>query len=211
MIVQPTGPALDAARADLAFLRALAERPSEPGAAAGRFSLMTGLIWAFDALVLWTHHAGLVTLSAAQQQIFVAMVTLIWLALSFWMRWGAPAAGAPHPGAAARAYRAAVAGIGMAQLATLAVFFVAAFRFDLGEVFIIYPSMMFLFFGASWLAAFMLWRNAWRLAVALGWFAAAVGLAAGPGDASFIAIAGLAMLLLMALPGWVMMRTAKGD
>jgi hypothetical protein len=81
----------------------------------------------------------------------------------------------------------------------------------MGEVFAIYPSMMFLFFGASWLAAFFLWRGGWRLAVALGWFAAAVGMAAGPGVAGFIAIAGLGMLLLMALPGWIMMRTAGND
>jgi hypothetical protein len=202
----------ESARDDLAFLRALVENPGRSDTAAGRFFLATGLIWAFDALVFWLHYAGLITLTQTQMIVFVAAVTLVWLPLAIWLRWGAPPKSeSPAVGAAARAYGVAAAAIGAVAAGTLAVFLVATIRLGVGEVFVVYPSMMFLCFGAMWLAAYVVVRRVLRLGVALGWFAAAIAMAAAPGPLAFVAIAGLSMLLLMALPGAIMMRTAAKD
>jgi hypothetical protein len=55
----------------------------------------------------------------------------------------------------------------------------------------------------------MLRRRAWLLAVALGWFASAILLGFLIGTTTFVLVAALALLGLMALPGLVMMRLAQ--
>ncbi len=202
----------ETARSDLAFLRALAEGPDRPSARTGLFLLVTGLIWAFDAFVHWTLYVGFQPMTAVQRLVFDGTITAVWLVFAFRLRWGGPGLGqALHTGATARAFGAACAGVGLALLAILIVFAIAAVRLGAPQIFILYPSMAFIVFGAASLVRFFLWRRLPVLGVALGWFAAAFIMAAAPGVATFIAIAGLAMLLLMALPGWAMLRAAQRE
>ena len=72
-----------------------------------------------------------------------------------------------------------------------------------------YACVVFAFQGAAWLATFALRKRAWHLAVALGWFATAVGLSLLLGTVDYILVAGLALILLMALPGLIMLSTAR--
>jgi hypothetical protein len=51
----------------------------------------------------------------------------------------------------------------------------------------------------------------WRLAVALGWFATAVALSLLLGTADYILVAGLGLILFMALPGWAMVAAARRE
>jgi hypothetical protein len=201
---------VQSAREDLAFLRALAEGSSRPSVTTGLFLLITGLIWAFDALVHWTLYVGFEPMTGTQRIIFDGLVTAVWLPLAFWLRWGGPKPGeAQGVGATGRAITAAAAGIGLSVLAMLAVFVLAATRLGMPEIFALYPSMVFIFFGATSLVGFFLVRRPAPLAIALGWFLAAAAMAAAPGIPTFIAIAGLAMLFLMALPGALILRAAR--
>ena len=75
--------------------------------------------------------------------------------------------------------------------------------------FALMPSMIMVFYGMGWAvsAAMLRSRNLWLLAI--GSFAAAPLLATLTGqNEQYLAYAG-AMLLLMALPGWLLMRAAK--
>jgi hypothetical protein len=195
---------------DVAFLRALVERPTRPDVAAGAFMLFTGLVWAFDSLVMWTKYAGFLPMTRTQEIAFVTVVGLVYVAGGVWMRWGG-SKHAPPLGVAARGFDAACRGVGLGMLMTLVVFVAATARWRIGEVFLVYPSMMFIGFGAVWFAAYIIWRRAWRLAMALGWFAGAVAMVLSPSAPYFIAIAGLAMLLLMALPGAIMIHEARKE
>jgi hypothetical protein len=195
---------------DLAFLRSLVEGSGRPSATTGAFLLVTGLIWAFDALVHWTLFVGFQPMTPVQRIVFDGLITAVWLVLAFQLRWGKPNPGkAAFAGATARAVKATAAGIGLSILAMLLVFVLAAARFGMAEIFVLYPSMVFIFFGATFLVGFFLLRRLPTLAIALGWFLAAAVMAAAPGVSTFIAIAGFAMLFLMALPGFLMLRSAR--
>lgn len=195
---------------DLAFLRHLVEGDGRPSATTGAFLLVTGLIWAFDALVHWILFVGFQPMTLIQRTVFDGLITAIWLVFAFRLRWGRPKPGEiALAGATSRAFTAAAAGIGLSILAMLLVFIIAATRSGMAEIFILYPAMVFIFFGASSLVGFFLTRRLAALGIALGWFTAAAVMAAAPSIPTFIAIAGLAMLLLMALPGYLMLRNAR--
>lgn len=207
-------PQAPTAQENLAFLRALVDQPARADVAGGKFFLVTGLIWAFDAFVLWFKYAGLLPMSAAQEIAFVGAVTVVWIVLATLLRWGGPKRGAAPPvGAAARALGTASIAVGAMMVLTLVVFVVTALRSEFlgAAIFRVYPSMMFAGFGALWFAAFMIWRRLWLLGVALGWFAAAVAYVAVDDVPATIALAGLSMLLLLALPGAMLMREGRKE
>ena len=101
--------------------------------------------------------------------------------------------------------------VGIANLVLAAVIGTVAWREASVTTWLIYPCAVFVLQGAAWFFAFMMRRKAWLMLVALGWFVCAVAMAltiTTPGW--FIVFAGLGLWLLMALPGFAMLRTPGG-
>jgi hypothetical protein len=55
----------------------------------------------------------------------------------------------------------------------------------------------------------MLRKHMWLLAVALGWYATAIWLGFVIGTPMYVLVLGVALILLMALPGFALVRLAK--
>ena len=71
------------------------------------------------------------------------------------------------------------------------------------------PSIIMVFYGIGWAVTAAMYRSRMLWSLAIGSFAAAPLLASLTGlDAQYLAYAG-ALFLLMALPGWILMRQAR--
>ena len=90
----------------------------------------------------------------------------------------------------------------------------AALGYQLGEDAILLgagliPSIIMVFYGMGWAVTAAMLKNRVLIVLAVGSFLAAPGLAAFSGkDAQYLAYAA-ALFLLMALPGWMLMRQAR--
>jgi len=99
--------------------------------------------------------------------------------------------------------------VGLANLVLVVVIGSVAWRERSFATWLIYPCAAFVLQGAAWLVANVMTRRGWMMAVALVWFACAVGMALTIWSTLwFVAFVGLGLGLGMAAPGVVMMRAA---
>jgi hypothetical protein len=102
-------------------------------------------------------------------------------------------------------------GAGLANLVLSGVFGLVAWQLGSETIWLLYPVTTCVLLGLAWFVAYMVRKRAWLASVSGGWFVTAVslGLLVGRGDlSSYVLLLGLALLVLMALPGWAMMRGA---
>ncbi len=192
---------------DLAFMRSVVEAGNSRTAMAGGFIFFAGgLIYGLQCLVQWLGLIGILPLSQTGWLVTGLGPTAIFLIVLGWFVWRTRGMIQPR---VQRAINAAFAAAGTTNVAILIVVGTLAARKDSGEIWELYPCVVFALQGAAWLVAFMLRRRTWLLAVALGWFASAILLGFLIGTTTFVLVAALALLGLMALPGLVMMRLAQ--
>jgi hypothetical protein len=132
--------------------------------------------------------------------------TAILLAVLTWILWGARGLIEPRT---QRFVNAIFSAAGSTNLAILIVIGSFAVRQNNGLIWELYGCIVFALQGAGWLVAYTLRRRIWLLAVALGWFGSAILAGFLIGTETFVLICALALLLFMALPGYVMMQLAK--
>ncbi|WP_158916042.1 hypothetical protein [Caulobacter sp. S45] len=197
---------VQAIREDLAFMRALAQEGRRAPLLIGRSLLVAGLVFALASLVCWAIAARMLALPQ-WSQIWVWVVAVGLYVPYAWFR--ACQRDGIRPGATAvtnRAVQAVWRGLGYAMLALFAAFWIVAVETRSYAVFDIYPSVMIAFYGAAWTVAAAMSELKWIGRVAAGCFLAAVVIGfAAPSLLAFPATA-LALLLLVALPGWLLMR-----
>ena len=90
----------------------------------------------------------------------------------------------------------------------LCVFATVALREKSLTIWLLYPCAVFALQGAAWMVAWRLRRRLWLGVVALGWLLSAVALSSTIGSPLYPMVAGVALVLFMAVPGAVMMRPA---
>jgi hypothetical protein len=194
---------------DLAFLKALVEEGSRSQMTGGAAFLAGGLLYGFQCLVQWAQAVGLVHLSDGFMLAFVIGITVTFLIVLGIVLWRERGLG--QRAASMRALNAAFAGAGIANLVLCSVFALVALRERSQTIWLLYPVTLSVVFGAAWYVAFMVRRRAWHGLVSAGWYATAVGLGVlvSTGDvATYVLAIAVALLVLMALPGAVMMRAA---
>ena len=104
-------------------------------------------------------------------------------------------------------------GAGIASLTTATIFgYLAISR---GEIFLwmFHPITIFVVQGTVWYIAFAIRRRIWLGIVSAGWHLSAVAMAVLLNKglvAPLLLLLGFGLLLLMALPGWVLWRSARG-
>lgn len=179
-------------------------------ASAGEALLAGGLCYGLQCLAQW---ALMVSGWPAPPIVHLTagfLPTVIFIALIIWIvrRNGAAA----PQGMAMRAFNAGFGSTGLATLTTAAIFgYLAWRRQDLG-VWLFHPLMVAVLQGAAWYIAFAILRRGWLALVSAGWFVTAfLGALALDRLDLFLPLVGVALLLLMALPGWILMRSAANS
>jgi hypothetical protein len=195
-------------RDDLAFLRTLAQAGEDNYRPLGEGYLLGGLVYGGEMLLHVGQMAGLVPATPLASLIVGAGPTVIFIAgLVFLLRrHGAMSASG---GLTTKAIRRAFAAIGISNLALIAVIGAVAIREQSLTVWLIYPCTVFVPQGTAWLLAFLLRRHAWHGVIAAGWFATGIAMAIFVTRQDiYILLAGVGLLGLMALPGYLMLRHA---
>lgn len=114
--------------------------------------------------------------------------------------------GSPN-GVATRALSAAFGGAGLAAMTTAAIFGCLAVREQSITIWLFHPMMVCVVQGTVWYIAFAIRRRRWVGIVSAG-FASAILLALVIKHHSFVLLMGVVLLLLMAVPGWILTRNA---
>lgn len=197
----------DSAREDLAFMRALAETPAQPNATMGLALFSAGLIYGFQTLVQWAAWAGYVSLPGPLYLAFVIGCSLAFFAVLGVIIWRNRKN--PSRSVSARAYESAFEGAGIANLAIVAFFILVSIRQDDPGLWYYYTPTIFALQGGAWFVGFRLRKRLWLALVSAGWITAAIALGFTTHTPTYVLIIAAALLLLLALPGWIMMRLAK--
>jgi hypothetical protein len=191
---------------DLAYLRSVVD--SDRGAHVrykfGVVYLVSGLVWGPYGLIIWAANMGWFTLGKQLNGLLWLIVMVLFFGAMAWSAWGGRRA--PRDTVPTRAFSAAFAGIGMSYLVMLTVLMWAAHKLNNGVFVIVYCVVVFAGQGAGWYVFWVLRREPWIALVAIGWYGAAVLTGFNMRMPDFLLYMGLSMLLLMALPGWLMIR-----
>lgn len=199
-----------ALRDDIAFMRALAEEGASTPMLGGSVLLAAGLIFGSAQLV------GLLLLRSgtggpwAQTALPLGALTLFFGVLTILRRGLGERPGANSP--VNRATSAAWRGLGLAIVVLVGAFMLVAWRLDDWKMFALFAPVLFALYGAGWLLSAAMTRLAWMKGVGYASFALALGVAATAHQvtlATCLNVAGL--FLLVALPGFVLMRQAPAD
>jgi hypothetical protein len=197
------------AHADLAFMKALVQEGERSQMAGGAIFLAAGLLYGLQCLVHWTQAVGVTHLSDGFMLAFVVGITLAFVIVLVVVFWRDREMG--QHAVSARALNAAFGGAGLANLVLCSVFGLVAWKERSETIWLLYPVTTCVVLGFAWFVAWMMRRRLWLAAVSLGWYATALGLGLliGGDIGTYVGVLGVALLVLMALPGAVMMRLAR--
>lgn len=197
------------ARDDLAFVRALMSESGQVQSSLGQALLVAGgcyggqcLLQAFLSTGIPVPAAVHLTVGIVPTLAFLVAITVISLRDK----------GKSQHSVGTRAIAAAFGGGGLAAMTTALIFGFLAFRTQNMGTWLLHPIMICVVQGTVWYVAFAIRRIGWLGLVSAGWFATALALAyllGMGGDAMvtyFLLLLAAALLGLMALPGWILMR-----
>ena len=193
---------------DLAFLRTLVQSSDRMQKPFGETYLAGGLCYgaqillsALDTGAIWPP-TPIVSIAIA------SLPTVVFLAILGRVIWRGRTAA--QPTGAQRAIVNVFGSLGMANLGLILVIGAVALREHNLTTWLIYPCAVFVLQGAAWLVAYSLLRRGWMGMMAAGWMASAAIMAIFIQTTSvFIVVAGGALMLFMALPGWLILRGSK--
>lgn len=196
---------MQAVREDIAFMKAMAQEGRRAPLLTGRYLLGAGIIYAGASVAAWAIATRLLAVSPW----WLAGVWVIAGAIymPFVLVWNRQVRS--KPGASAVSNRATAViwrALGAFSAAVFLAAIAAAWRLHSGLVFAIFPALILAFYGAAWLLSAHLSGLKWLRLVAGGCFLAAAvsGLLIDQVDLYLLFAA--ALLLLVALPGWLLMR-----
>lgn len=194
---------------DLAFMRDLAERGQRGSITGGSLFLAGGLLYGVQCLYYWAELGGLFDGPAVVDMAFAIVPTVLFVAALVVVLWKDRNAG--QGGLMSRALNAVFGGIGLANLAMVVVFGFGAASGGMA-VWLFYPAVIFALQGAAWYTAAVLRKRAWLGLVAAGWLASAVALGLSREALEiYLAVCTASLFLLMALPGYVLIRLARKE
>ena len=193
------------AQEDLAFLRALVERPPETAGAWAEGYFAAGLIYGGQMLMHAAQALGLLPTSGLPALAIGVGPTLVFLPTIAWMSWRRRRD--KPPAAAGRAIAAVFGAIGLANLALIIIIGSVALQQKSLATWLIYPACVFVLQGAAWMVAYAMRRRRWLALVAVGWFGFAIAMGFTVERLGlYVLFCGLGIWTCMALPGWLMMR-----
>jgi len=198
------------ARDDLAYLRGLVSSGTGPmQSTIGEAFLWAGLLFGSQCFLHWLQTQGLAPsegLAALAISLLPTIIFCVVLTLIIWKDRKSKVTGV-----ASRALGAVFQGAGLANLVMALVFAYGASRAESFALWLYHPIVVCMFQGVAWYVAWVILRRAWIGLVAAGWFATTVGLgvAVFADIGAYLLTLSIALIVLMAIPGWVMWRGAK--
>ena len=198
--------------ADIAWLRSLAEEGSNTPPQGGSILFAAGLIWGTASVAHWFIISGLLPVDPAGYGLIWGVALLVFFASLFVLTRRLKAQGGVET-AANRAFGSVWSALGWGIFSL----FTALMLLDVsrtGEVnmaewSLAIPSIIIAFYGMGWAVSATMLRQRLLWVLATGSFIAAPVLALLSGStAQYLAYAA-ALYLLMALPGFLLMRAAK--
>jgi hypothetical protein len=208
-----TDPTASAARDDLAFVRSLVSDSGQVAASTGVSLFGGGLCYGVQAIaqgLLLQFPAGFPGRNWAQL-IFAVLPTVVFMVLITRITVrdvrNKPSAGG---GVASRAFRTAFSAAGLSITVTATVFGYVAITEHNMTIWLFHPIMVCVALGVGWYMAYAIRRRPWFAVVSGGWFVCALVLTPLLHlMAAYILVLGVALFALMALPGWLLWRTAR--
>ena len=196
----------DTLRDDLAFLRNLVAGSEQWLGGFGEGYFAAGLIYGTQMLLHAGQALGLVPVIGWWPLAVGVGPTLVFIPVIVWINWRHRRHGPATP--SGKAVTAVFGVAGLANFGLMAVVGAVALRERSIATWLIYPCTVFILQGSAWLVAYALRRRAWFTWVSAGWYVSGVAMGFFVTNfGAYILIAGLAIWVLMAGSGWVMMRS----
>ncbi|WP_298159367.1 hypothetical protein [Brevundimonas sp.] len=197
--------------ADIAWLRTLAAESARTPYRGGSAMVSAGLIYGAASLLQWAALTGLVSRDLTANGVQWLVATVLFLAtlpILIWRMKGAA-------GVRTTANRVVSTVWGCVGWSIFVLFACMAIRdarlgggVDVGAFWLV-PSIIMVFYALGWAVTASLYGNGRLWWLSIGSFVAAAALAALTGDAGLYLGYAVALFLLMALPGYLLMRVAK--
>lgn len=201
---------MQAARDDLAFMKALAHEGRRAPLIAGPFLLAGGVVFGLASVAAWAVAARVVD-APPIWQMWIWVAALIVYA-PFWLLAMKGAKRKPGAGALTnRVVGTAWSAIGCAIFAMFAATSIEAVRSHSFIVWAPFACMVLSLYGAGWLLTAIMCDLSWVRPIGLACFAAALIVAIFITSPAVLLIYAVALLLLVALPGWLLMRAEPSD
>ncbi|MEM9234249.1 MAG: hypothetical protein AAGA69_08430 [Pseudomonadota bacterium] len=213
MMTEGTSPqhpqSIDQARDDLAFLQSIMTEKTPALYNAGLLYGAAGILYGLQCLISWI---GFQVPGLFPETFLVIngfLPTAIFLIVCVVVARSSKTKGYGK-NFTTRAMAGVFGGAGIANLALIAVFALAAFRREDFSIWLFYPVSVCALQGAVWYGAAVIRRRWWMGAVAMGWMLSAVIASLFIENVEmYIAVLGLALFTLMALPGYAFMRISR--
>lgn len=198
-------------RADIAFMKALAQEGQQTPLLGGAILVAAGLIFSVASLLAWGLATERLNLGTPWAPLIVwggAMV-LFFVALALVRRriGGKPGAGSPGNRASGMAWTA----VGWTIFSLAAAMAVIGYRTHSAIVTAMFPSIILALYGAGWSVAAAMARKSWLWLTAVGSYVAAVVVAWFCTSATIFLVYAAFLLLLAVLPGFMLMRQEPSD
>lgn len=197
---------IESARADLAFMRELAEDRGPLPWLLGAHMIAVGATFGLNLVYTWAGLRGFVPWPEGDWNTWSwAPAAAVYTPAVLWLTWR----GKREPqGPASRAFTAAWSGVGAMAAVVLASLIIATY--STGEnMFRVWPALATALYGGAWMAFSIAQRRYWGVAVALGCFATALACAVLIGSPEHWLAMGLGSLLFLAAPGVAMARNRR--
>jgi hypothetical protein len=195
-------------RDDIAYLKAMADSGQSRGAGGGVLLMGAGVIYGAASVVqyLAMEHQVALTMQAASFGWLIATVAFMALLIAVKLRWRAD-------GSSSGAANVAWKGVGIGCFAIFVALALASWRTQSPLLIEFSPSIIFVLYGAAWIAAGTAMRRAWMQWTGWGGFLAAAITAWFIGEPVNYLIYALGLMLLAFVPGvlFVMKAPRAGE
>lgn len=198
--------------ADIAWLRSLAEEGAKTPPQGGAILFAAGLIWGTASVAHWFIITGLLPVDPAGYGLVWGVALLVFFATLFVLIRRLKARGGVET-AANRAFGSVWSALGWGIFSLFSALILLDVgrtgEADLAEWSLAVPSIIMAFYGMGWAVSATMLRQRMLWLLAIGAFIAAPILALISGSPGQYLAYAAAMYLLMALPGYLLMRAAN--
>ena len=195
---------------DIAFMRALAQEGTSAPLLGGSILVAAGGTFAVAGLVHWSIQTGLVSLPKSNLGLVWLAALVVFLGLLVLLRRG----GGGRPGAQSPGNRASSAAWSSMGWSIFVIGLAIAILSERTHSYIptlIFPPLILSLYGMGWSVAAAMARKRWIWMTAIGSYVAALVVAWLAIDPVVYLVYSAALLLLMALPGYILMRQEPTD
>lgn len=200
---------VQSARDDLAYMRGLVGGTGAMQATIGEAFFWAGLLYGGQCFLHWLQALDLVPDQGPVALGIAFVPTILFCGVLAAIIW--KDRNNKVTSAAARALGAVFQGAGLANLVMAFVFAYGATKAENFGLWLYHPIVVCTFQGVAWFVAWVILRRTWLGFAAAGWFATtvALGVAVYIDIGAYLLILAIALIVLMAVPGWVIWRGAK--